>query len=587
MRLTFQLLWQMVLYRPWTYLINLLFWTLIYQTPLLPGLITKAFFDRLSGGAEAGLGTWEVVAALAAVALARSVFVIGGIWVDIGHRFSMGTLLRKNLLERTLEMPGAKPLPDSSGEAISHFRDDTQQAVDAISWSLDLFGNSIFAITAVVILMKIDPRIALLVFFPLAGVIAISQALAKRIEQYRRASREATTRVTGAIGEMFEAVQAVQVARAERTMIGHFRRLNDERRKLMLKDRLFNLTTGFVFSNVVSLGTGLIMLLAASSMKSGSFTVGDLALFVYYLTFVADFTMMFGNVMNTYRQAHVSMERMIAFMQGAPPERLVVHDPVYLSGRLPDVPVPTWTDADRLDRLEVSGLTYHHPDSDRGVTDISFTVERGSFTVVTGRIGSGKTTLIRVLAGLLPKESGEIRWNGNLVDHPATFFIPPRAAYTGQVPTLFTDTVKGNILMGLAEGQTDLPGAVKAAVLERDVQHLDHGLETVVGARGVKLSGGQIQRTAAARMFVREPELYLFDDLSSALDVETERTLWERVFERDGATCLVVSHRRPALRRADKIILLQGGRVIDQGRLEELLERSPEMRRLWQGDEES
>jgi len=106
----------------------------------------------------------------------------------------------------------------------------------------------------------------------------------------------------------------------------------------------------------------------------------------------------------------------------------------------------------------------------------------------------------------------------------------------------------------------------------------------VIGARGVKLSGGQAQRTAAARMFVREPELLVCDDLSSALDVETERTLWERLFARRASTCLVVSHRRPVLQRAEHIIVLKEGRVEAKGTLEELLNTCEEMQRLWSGE---
>ena len=156
-------------------------------------------------------------------------------------------------------------------------------------------------------------------------------------------------------------------------------------------------------------------------------------------------------------------------------------------------------------------------------------------------------------------------------------------AYTGQVPRLFSDTLRDNILMGMPDRDGALDGAIHAAVLEQDIAQLEAGLDTVVGPRGVKLSGGQIQRTAAARMFVRPAELLVFDDLSSALDVETERLLWERLFARaDPPGCLVVSHRRAALQRADRILVLEAGRVVDEGTLDELLTRSPIMQQLWQ-----
>jgi ATP-binding cassette subfamily B protein len=352
-----------------------------------------------------------------------------------------------------------------------------------------LVGNVLFAIGAFYVMLGIDARISTIVFAPfiLAIIINVSQ---QRIKRYREASSKAAGRVTGFVAELFEDALAIRLTNTGDRMIGRLDVLGEERRVATLKDTLLARILDSLIWNTTNVGTGVILILAGRSMQTGAFSVGDFALFVFYLGWTSMLVKVTSRTLAQYKQTGVSIDRLTVLMQETPGEILTTHSHVPLTGDLPDILAIVRTESNRLESLDVTGLTYRFPGSTAGIADVGFHLERGSFTVVTGRIGSGKTTLVRCLLGLLPKDSGEVLWNGLIFQDLGNWFSPPRCAYTSQVPHLFSDSLRDNILLGIPEDQKNLSRALKLSILEADIADLENGIETRIGSRGVKLSGG-------------------------------------------------------------------------------------------------
>jgi len=561
---------ELIRYRPGRFFFSFFMWAVVHGSPLLFGILIGQVFDRLTGDADLAATAWTPVAIFAAVAIGRN----GIIWLGdrswINHWNEVTLLVQRNLLRWLLEAPRSRVLPLSPGEAVSTFRDDVEDLLEYLENWVDMGGLVVFGVGSLVIMAAIDLRLTLLLLIPVLLTGVITQALGPQIRKRRRAMREATDDVTGFVGETFGAVQAIKLFRAEEPVLSRFAGLNDIRHRAALADTFLTELLRGVNRNMATIAIAVVLIVAASSLNNGSMSLGELTVFLTYLPRLTDYMAFVGDIIAQHRRTGVAFERIRQLAVDSTDADLLDKTRVPLSG-LDVVMEEARIEMVPLIRVSVRNLVKE---------GVDFEIERGSFTVVTGKIGSGKSTLVRALLGLIPAP-GEVWWNGELVEDRASFFVPPRSAYTAQVPRLFSESLADNIALGHRAARERLRQAVQLAVLDPDLERLEQGLETMVGARGVKLSGGQVQRSAAARMLVTEAELLVFDDLSSALDLHTETELWRRLFEQREATCLVVSHRRAALERADQIVLLDQGLLIGKGTLEELLASSPLMRDLW------
>ncbi|MEO1292697.1 MAG: ATP-binding cassette domain-containing protein, partial [Pseudomonadota bacterium] len=312
-----------------------------------------------------------------------------------------------------------------------------------------------------------------------------------------------------------------------------------------------------IFSAVVG-----VLWLGARSVISGEMTGGELAQFLLYAVFVAGAVGALSEVWGEVQRAAGATERLVELLEAenaiaAPPSPLPSADPA-------------------AGRIVFDQVSFRYPSrpADAAMDDVSLTVEAGETVALVGPSGAGKTTVFQLLQRFYDPQDGRITLDGVAIDRMDPKALRQNFALVPQEPVIFADTAAANIAFGRPDAsQAEIEAAAEAAAAHGFIDALPEGYATYVGERGVMLSGGQKQRIAIARAILRDAPVLLLDEATSALDAESERAVQQAV-ERlsEGRTTLVIAHRLATVKRADRIVVMDQGRIVAQGPHERLVD---------------
>ncbi|WP_091091184.1 ATP-binding cassette domain-containing protein [Micromonospora nigra] len=427
---------------------------------------------------------------------------------------------------------------------------DTERVVQLADHLLDQFLCLLLLVSMTVVTGSVVPALFFLGAMGLSGLAAT--LFGRRLERSARATVEARARFATALVSALSAARTVKLAGATDPVLGHLAGLDvtrSERQRREIVVQVWSRSTPAVASGLFPIGVWALFLTGGLSAGAALVAVSTLAAARWFAWTTA-------SLISQIPSARVWTRR-TAQMTGQRAYAAAVPGVDFAAGTAPPPELPS---RHPLRRLELTGFGVRHGDGTVAVRDVDLTVERGQLVLVVGPVGSGKTSLLRALAGIVG-HTGRLAWNGERVTEPELFLRPYQVGYVGQLPRVLSGTVAENIALG---HDVDVTRAVTTAQLDHDLAVAGGGLDLLIGHKGTRLSGGQLQRLALARALAPRTELLVADDVSSALDVTTELALWQAL-RADGVTVIGSTSKRAALVRADHVVVLVAGAVVAQG----------------------
>ncbi|MDD2462414.1 MAG: ABC transporter transmembrane domain-containing protein [Desulfobulbus sp.] len=421
-------------------------------------------------------------------------------------------------------------------------------AVDALVMSSAALG----------FMMVISVKLTLIALLPMPVLIVCTRILSGRLHHRFNLVQEQFSLLTEFARATLVSVRLIKAYTLERFQEGRFRSLGEDYVRSNLKVAAIQ---GLLFPIATLVGNvGMLLLLyyGGTMVISEQITIGSFVAFVSYLYMLIWPMMAVGWVANLFQRGITSLRRI---------HRVLDQQPVVVVG--PTQPVAhrdQYTYECRNLNFSYEGATH------KALEAINLEIGPG-LVGMAGRTGSGKSTLCKLLLRMYPVADDMLFFQGMDVNSLAQADIRQHIAYVGQEPVVFADTIAANIAFGRpGASMAEIEAAAKAAAIDGDIENFAEGYQAVIGERGVKLSGGQRQRLALARALLCDRPLLIIDDALSAIDVETEQQVLRGILSQlSGKSVLLISHRVNVLRHADRIVLLDEGRIIDQGQHEDLL----------------
>jgi ATP-binding cassette subfamily B protein len=449
-----------------------------------------------------------------------------------------------------------------SGELMSRLTADTTQIKSFADSSLSQALRSLIMLAGALVMMFVtSPRLSLLVLLAIPAIVVPLIAFGRWVRRLSRHAQDTLAEASAYASENLSAVRTMQAFAHEDAAAARYRNAV-ERSFAAAKERMkarAALTALAMFLVVASI-TGILWF-AASSVVGGDMSVGRLGQFVLYAVFAAAAFAQLSEIWGEVSQAAGTAERLT--------ELLTVVPEIRSPARPVPMPVPP------RGEIEFANVRFAYPDrpDDAALNGVSFHVEPGETVAVVGPSGAGKSTIFNLLLRFFDPSAGEVRIDGVRVDEASLGELRKRSALVPQDVALFADTIAENIRYGAPGASLEaVQRAAVAAQADEFIRALPNGYQTKLGERGVTLSGGQRQRIAIARALLKDAPILLLDEATSALDAESE-ALVQRALERvmKGRTTLVIAHRLATVQKADRILVMDKGRIVERGAHAELV----------------